>query len=551
VVAFIINDFRGMLPRRSARLLPQQFAKQATNTELLAGTLRGFRGMVEVADFNPDTVKTAYRIPASPDDLWLTFGSADVDVARSPLVNDAYERYYFTEAGQVPKYTTEDRVLADDPPWDLGVPRPTNQLSILITGGVGLQVTRAYTYAFVTELGEIGPAADPTVASGLDDGTWNLTGIQEEAPDSENRSITHVNIYRTVTSTSGVATYFFVVQVPIGTLAYNDNDPTSLVSLNEQYDGFDWYPPPEDMVGLIELPSGSLAGFSGTDLYFSEPYRPHAWPPEYTLSVDYPIVGLASVQNGVVILTTSAPAVAFGQHPATLSLVKSTIVEPCLSKRSIVTATEGVYYASHNGLVLASPSGLDITTKPVIQHEQWENLYSPSTIRAARDGTRYIGLEGSGAGFLIDPSEQGGSITDIDPELLPDADNIIQDPRTGDVLVLASNKVFEWETITEDRSAWTWRSKEFQLPKPVNMGVAMVHLTPYEGDIPGEEMDNDQIQLTVYADGEQKFQALVHNREQVPLPSGFKSDIWEVELYGYAEVHSVALAQQVVELTQV
>jgi hypothetical protein len=551
MVAFIVNDFRAMLPRRSSRLIPQSYASQATNTDIFAGTLRGFRGLRQLADFTGEGIQAVYRIPDTPDDLWLKFTTINVDVAKSPLVNDLYDRYYITEQGQVPKYTTRDRIAADDPPWDLGIPRPTSELAVTPTGGIGLAVTRAYTYAFVTELGEIGPATTPTLADGLDDGTWELTGIQDVPPDSANRSITHVNLYRTITSTSGVATYFFLAQIPLGILAYTDNDSTALVSLNEQYNGFSWLPPPTDLVGLTELPSGALAGFSGTDLYFSEPFQPYAWPREYTIAVDYPIVGLAAVQNGVVILTESAPAVAFGSAPGTMSLIKSSTVEPCLSKRSIVPTTEGVFYASQNGLVLATPSGMQVMTKQAIDPDQWETDFNPASLRMARAGTRLIAIEETGIGFFIDPTEESGSIIDLD--LLVDAVNVVTDARSGEVLVISEDVVYEWEGPEEDRSNWLWRSKEFQIPNPTNMGVAMVHLTPFTGAIPGggPAIAADKVLLTVFAGGVQRFQAQVGNREQVRLPSGFKSDLWQFEVEGYAEVHSVALANTPAELTGV
>ena len=40
--------------------------------------------------------------------------------------------------------------------------------------------------------------------------------------DIDHRNLTHTRIYRSVTSVQGVASYFFVTELPIATLTYAD-----------------------------------------------------------------------------------------------------------------------------------------------------------------------------------------------------------------------------------------------------------------------------------------------------------------------------------------
>jgi hypothetical protein len=142
---------------------------------------RAFR-VVDNAGVNPDT--------------WLTFDSRDVDIVRSPIVNDSYDRYYWAGDGR-PRMNTYANIYAGTPgPYFLGVPAPTNALSVAPPAGT--DETRAYVYTFVTTFGEEGPPSPPVVATG-DAGTWALTNMDTVVPDAASRPPNFkINIYRTV-----------------------------------------------------------------------------------------------------------------------------------------------------------------------------------------------------------------------------------------------------------------------------------------------------------------------------------------------------------------
>ena len=40
-----------------------------------------------------------------------------------------------------------------------------------------------------------------------------------------------------------------------------------------------------------------IAGWKDNEVWFCEPYRPHAWPVKYVVNVDYPIVGLGTIDQ--------------------------------------------------------------------------------------------------------------------------------------------------------------------------------------------------------------------------------------------------------------
>jgi hypothetical protein len=91
-------------------------------------------------------------------------------------------------------------------------------------------------------------------------------------------TITHRRIYR---ATSGV--FLFVAEIAVATSSYSD----SIVAedLGEELPSLTWLPPPDTLKGLINLPGGVMAGFTGRDVYFCDPYHPQAWPVQYMQSL--------------------------------------------------------------------------------------------------------------------------------------------------------------------------------------------------------------------------------------------------------------------------
>src|SRR4029077_14831314 len=125
---------------------------------------------------------------------------------------------------------------------------------------------------------------------------------------------------RTVTSSQGVASYYFVAEVPIATLTYDDVLPNSLIALNDQLPSIDWGPPPVDLKGMVKMANGMIAGFRDNEVWFCEPYRPHAWPAPYVLGVESQIVGLVVQQQSLVIMTVGWTSIATGISPDAMAL---------------------------------------------------------------------------------------------------------------------------------------------------------------------------------------------------------------------------------------
>lgn len=66
---------------------------------------------------------------------WLEFDDPDTDVAKSQVTNDAWNRYYFCSPSLPPQYNTYDRIVANQPPFLLGINPPGCAPNVSVTGG--------------------------------------------------------------------------------------------------------------------------------------------------------------------------------------------------------------------------------------------------------------------------------------------------------------------------------------------------------------------------------------------------------------------------------
>ena len=65
----------------------------------------------------------------------MEFEDADTCVARTPVVDDQYQRYYWSSPSRGPHYNTYDRILNGDHDWILGVPASGCTPGVIVDGG--------------------------------------------------------------------------------------------------------------------------------------------------------------------------------------------------------------------------------------------------------------------------------------------------------------------------------------------------------------------------------------------------------------------------------
>lgn len=558
MVAINLNTFGGMIPAQDERLLPDQMASVAQNVWLYAGTLQGIRQLKSIRTCTSSSIKKVFRIPiGSPtreyisNSYWLEFTTQDVDVLKAPLASDSYNRYYWTSAATGPQYNTLARIAANSSPYTLGVPAPLNFPNVVPDGGSStVTVSRAYLYTWVTAYGEEGAPSAAYTRTGKQDDTWSITLIPPTDAEKAGRNLSKVRIYRTVTSSAGVATYFLVDEVVNTTTIYSDNKSDATVSANSSLQSTTWTAPPSDLKGMVAMPNGMIVGYRSNEVWFCEPYRPHAWPAVYTLSVDADVVGIGVVGQTAIVLTQTGAHAATGINPSSVSMAKISTREACLSRASIVSTPAGVIYASPNGLALATPSGVINATAALFTKDKWLDLMNISTLRAAllTTGAYYFfGQDSTGAstGGIIDPSDQRSGFVQLTTS--SSIDNVFNDPWTNEVFVMYVGGVYQLElSSARPRSQYTWRSKKFQATMKKDFSALKIYF-----DTPTEAI-GDLGTLNIYADGNLvSTRPLVRSGDLIRLPSGFKADFWQIEIVSKVIVANIQLASSVRELAGV
>lgn len=586
-----ISAFGGMVPATDDNLLPDQAAAYAENTWLYAGDLVGIVTPSFVRDLSSPDISKVYRIPNNyydqahlEDATFLEFEHFDTDVLRSPVVGDTHERYYWASPAHAPRVNSRARISAGSPSFKLGVPPPGTP-SVAAVGGSAAATTRAYVATWVTAFDEEGPPSTPALVNGKIDSTWNITLVAPTAGELTDYNISKVRIYRTVTSTGGVATYFFVAEQDVADTTYSDTATDAVVSSNEELQSTTWSAPPDDLQGLVSLPNGMIAGFREGELWFCEPYRPHAWPAAYALAVEYPIVGLGVSNQTLVVLTAGYPMLATGINPASITLSKLASFEPCSSRGSILSAPEGVYYASPNGLILVANGSASNITKGLIQKDRWNTLVSINTLRAANLGSAYFAFGSARQGFFEDGFVQEnmvqqadfegsyrGTLTDVTNQrvamsVLSSEDvtkNVFNDPWSGAVLIVRNNKLYQLNLSDEEteREPFLWRSKVFQAAEEQNFKALKVFFdvpswiagqSAIRNVSPVQTLAGDQYGIVrIYADEVLRMtRELRSSGELMMIPSGFKADYWQIEFEGRVRIKSVQMATSVKELRKV
>lgn len=592
MVALRISPFGGMIPAIDDGLLPDTAAAYAENTWVYPGTVKGMPELKLLRNNTSAAISKVYRLPNNfidrehlADSFFMEFQDAETDVIRSLVVDDQHDRYYFASPTTPPSYNTRARIEAGDPPWLLGIEQPAAITSITASGGgSSTLVSRAYVYTHVSAYGEESAPSDPFLLTGkkLDD-TFAIVLPAAAASDlGVNRNLTRTRIYRTVTATNGVTTYFLVTELPIATTTYNDNETDAAVSLRSQLQSTNWTPPPSDLKGFISMSNGMVAGFRENEVWFCEPFRMHAWPAIYVIAVEYPIVGLGVTDQSLIICTEGFPHVATGTRPEAITVAKVAGLLPCTSRGSIISTVDGVFFSSSEGLVLANSGGVNVVTKELIRKDKWLHLVSTSTLRAVRLGAAYFGfgsarfgifeetafdeggfeqedLGGGRRGLLIDPTSQTVAFN-----LMTSSEavtNIFTDAWSGEVFVIKGDKTY-WLDISDTqqpRQPFVWRSKIFQPSIKKNFQAMKVYFNetpalPALNPVPDaslvQTLKPDQWGLVrLYADGRHVYtRELRVSGEQFRLPSGFRADFWQWEIEARVEIDNIQAATSPTEL---
>lgn len=593
MVSLKIPIFSGMVPSVDKHLLADANAAYSNNAWLYSGALDGLPVKEPLHTLANPAATVAFRVPPEAADpsymyagTWMEFENNTTDFVHAPVAADSFDRYYWTSTSLEPQYNTAARIRLGQPAWRLGIPQP-GPVSVVASGGVSATlVSRAYVVTLVSEYGEEGPSSDPFLINGKIDDTFAVT-IPAVDPDylGVTRNIKKIRLYRTIVSSLGTATFYLLAEVNalVTTQLYNDTVTDDVLASAPLLESTLWTEPP-DLDGFIVMPNGIVAGFKDNELWFSEAYRPHAWPVAYSLTLEFKVVGLGIINQTLVVCTEGNPVTASGVNPASITTSKLAAFEPCLSKGSIVSTEEGVYYTSPNGLILVNAGYAQNITKQYISKDIWTDIVNEGKVNAGRLGSAYYAFAsgvqkvfqdnafqqdfvqtevslGSAEGFLLDPGNTNVGFTYAKDSM--DIKSVRNDALSGEVLIVRDGKVL-WLDLRPgyDTEPYQWTSKVFQTSSMKNFAAYKTYLygnpdfvfpNPPNYDI--NQVFDPATQLAVvrvYADGRLvSAQEVRQDGELHRLPTGFKAQFWQIDFEGHVKIKSFQMATSVKELASV
>lgn len=561
-----LSSFKGMAPMVDSPALDDSAAQTATNIDFSGGTLRPMYMPADagVTINKAGYLSSIYRYVYGSVSHWLKWVGGKVSFCLSTVPNDSYGRVFWTttQSGITPRRSHYSAIVenSDYPAmsYELGIPKPGSFTATADNSGATttttvdgvtttteidtlLDETRMYVITFVEEtwkgsgaMSFEGPPSDPsnmvTVSVG---GHVDLSGLPSGV--GNDNLIAYKNIYRTNSGSSDTS-YQYVATIPASQETYSDDTVTSDL-LGEVLPSETWVAPPADLQGLIALPSGALAGFSGNTVSFSVPYIPTAWPAEYDISVDFPIVAIACYGSGILVLTKGNPYVINGVDPGSMTYERLELGSACASVDAVIDFGDTIVYPSTRGLMAVGTQGVANLTEGLVNLKIWQDLH-PATARAAMYDSFYlVWTDNSQIMFNIKTGDY--SLHDIG--WTPDA--VWTDPVDGCLYLSrwvnsTTSQLYKWGE--GDAGTLTWKSKRFRTTYPLSMAAARVIADGYSGTIT----------CKIYANRELKHTQTVTSTDPFRLPSGFMAREWEIEITAATTIYEISIASSIEELAE-
>lgn len=429
----------------------------------------------------------AIDLPSTP-----TEADSEFPLQKVPLINSLNNAYAFFQCVDIqgPRYD-EDILVTDYPQISMFL--PNNYLSAVVFH-INLNYAEASRkhYYYVTT---------------------GLTGADEEGPPSALSSrifirpgerlrlntpipsgCNSVNLYR---STTGGDDFKLVKEV--GSNGYWDDKANVQAVEIPPYGN-----PPASNSAFLEgssvHPANFGVAFYKKTLYFSDFFRLHAWPDEFTLPFPDGIKAIALTGNTVLVFSGEKVYGVSGSNPEAMSRALLSETAPLLTKQSLCKIGQSIFWSTHDGMAVSNGGEPKIVTSKHFTRRQWLE-YKPETM-VATTADNSIFLETVQGNVRIDLEDEVGAVSTYDGV---------------------------------QSTSMRWKSKLFRFDEPVTFDCLRLN---------GESTAT----VKLYADGvlaATKSLVAGSPHYDVTLPSVKK---WEFEISGSAEVSSLEAIERSVQL---
>lgn len=396
--------------------------------------------------------------------------------------------------------------------------------------------TRAYTYTVVNIYNEEGVPSPPAVVTSAPSAkitiACTLPSVGQYVPFKE------VRVYRTQNGgTSSEYFYAFSISAIGASGLVSSVDAVVAGMLNEPLSSLHYYPPKPSLQGLINVGNGIFAAWFGSELWFSDAYKPWSWPPSYMKSFGWPIVGVEAQGSGMIVTTLGNPYLVYGISPDSMTEDKLNVDQAGVSKWSIASVSGVMIYASNDGLVtINGGQGALRESQAYFTREVWREKYGNhlgAMQFAEYDGALLVFSRSNAfTAFLLRMDEGKGAMTEL-PGLV--ASSIFYLVTSDGLYFSKGRELYQFGGATE--LPLVWQSKEFRLLKPTGYSVCQVIA---DGAFSIEFWTKDESDTRVLRHTETITP--IEKKKTFRLPGGFTSDSWQIKVSGTGRFKQVVLA---------
>ena len=394
----------------------------------------------------------------------------------------------------------------------------------------GVVETRAYVYTMVNSyLEESAPSLANVVSVTYLDYVEVTTTVPTFTGYSP-RSAT--NIYRTFGTN---ATYFKINTTSLGSNVYKD-ETYKASDIGVALPSLEWDLPETGMTGLVPMPNGFFAAYKGNMLYFSEPFRPHAWP--YAMSFPHNITGICPDAQSLVVTTNSGAHMVLGSLPSNMSQQKLPLPQAGIAQRLMVNLEGAVAYASSDGIVLVQGSQSTMTlSQKFYSREDWRSTFATISDDARfgyTDGYLVMVSSQEAKGIIIRLDEAAGTLTQFNETF----DSMFYLPITDTLYYSKGANVYRLRDGAASYYTLDWWSKEFTLPNYTNFGAFYIRCTASTA-------------VTIYVDGASWHTFTAAATGYYRLPAGKRALRWSVRVQTTGKIEEIAMAESMSEFRSV
>jgi hypothetical protein len=223
----------------------------------------------------------------------------------------------------------------------------------------------------------------------------------------------------------------------------------------------------------------------------------------------------------------------------------------------------GIIYPTYEGLAVYSPtSGPRLITGALYEQDSWSLSFDPKTVVATYYNDSYLASHSAG-GFVFQFDQQtGGIFVDIDQTFVAaHADSLntrvfFAQDNTGNV--------YEWDDLSQPSQIAEWKSKVLITKDYINLGAAKI-IADYGSTLPTWDLwdtnwennttttwgEATNLTFNMWANKSLVFSTTVTSGQTFRLPTGYRTDTYEVGVVTPVRVRSIHLAETPLGLKEI